>query len=81
MKTNTACLSNAQEASEVMEDPEGRWFVFAMKSTDFIILESKDLPQHLKSFENADVPVTLQSLVNDMEDLGEVICLMFVGWR
>lgn len=58
-----------------MEDPEGRWFVFAMKNTDFVILESKDLPQHLKSFENADVPVTLQSLVNDMEDLGEVICL------
>eukprot|EP00438_Fugacium_kawagutii_P026722 Skav228688 [mRNA] locus=scaffold2247:276425:279751:- [translate_table: standard] len=64
------------EASEVMEDPEGRWFVFAMKNTDFVILESKDLPQHLKSFENAEVPITLQSLVNDMEDLGEVICLM-----
>ncbi|CAK9015311.1 unnamed protein product [Durusdinium trenchii] len=49
-----------------------RWFSFNITSTDYLIMERKTLPQHLQALENCDVPVTLQSLINDMEDLGEV---------
>ena len=37
-----------------------------------MILEGKGLPTHLQKLENVDIPITVQSLINDLEDLGEV---------
>lgn len=67
-------LGPLKEADESTADPEGRWFSFNITSTDYLIMERKTLPQHLQALENCDVPVTLQSLINDMEDLGEARC-------
>ena len=60
-----------EEATEVMEDPEGRWVPFNVKGTHLFILEKKGLPQHVRSMENVDKAVTLQSLVMDLQDQGE----------
>lgn len=53
------------------QDPEGRWFSFNVTGSDFMILEKKGLPSHLQKLENTEMAVTLDSLVTDMEDLGE----------
>ena len=37
----------------------------------YVILEKKGLPQHLAPMDCLDTAVTLQSLLMDMEDLGE----------
>lgn len=63
--------SLSEEATEVMEDPEGRWLPFNVKGAHLVILEKKGLPQHLQSMENVDKAVTLQSLVMDLQDQGE----------
>lgn len=63
-----------KDAAEVMADPEGRWFAFNMKLTDYVILEKKGLPTHLESsLENTEIAVTVESLINDLQDLGEAI--------
>ena len=38
------------------------------------MLEKKSLPEHLCKIESLDVGVTLQSLVDDLHDAGEVTC-------
>ncbi|CAK8999543.1 unnamed protein product, partial [Durusdinium trenchii] len=63
---------SGKEASETTEDPDGRWFSFDISGSDYIILEKKSLPTHLQAFENADTAVTLQSIISDLQDLGEV---------
>ena len=60
-----------QEAEEVTQQADGRWFAFNISATDYIILEKKSLPTHLQALENCDIAVTLQSIVNDLQDLGE----------
>ena len=62
-----------KDAAEVMADPEGRWFSFNMQLSDYILLEKKGLPTHLQSMENTEIAVTVESLINDLEDLGEAI--------
>lgn len=60
-----------QDADDILNDPDGRWLAFKMKSTDFVILERKGIPAHLTKLENLETPVTLQSIVIDLEDMGE----------
>lgn len=60
-----------KEASEVMTDPEGRWFSFCLTGSDLIILEKKGIPAHLASLDNLDKAVTLQSMLMDLQDQGE----------
>ena len=48
-----------------------RWFTFVVTDGTFVILEKKGLPQHLAAMDCLDTPVTLNSLLMDMEDLGE----------
>ena len=60
-----------------MDEAEGRWFPFNITNTDFIILEKKHVPQHLASIESLESAVTLQSLITDLQDAGEVARLKF----
>jgi len=66
------CL--AKEAAEVLQDPEGRWFSFAASNSTFVILEKKSLPDHLKDMDSLETVVSLDSLLMDLQDLGEVSC-------
>lgn len=61
----------SKEASEVLANPEGRWVCFSINNQDLVLLEKKQLPPHLQKLDNVDVPVTLQSLVCDLQDAGE----------
>lgn len=69
-----------KEGKEVMEEPEGRWFAFNITNKDFLILEKKDAPPHLASIESLDSAVTLQSLLMDLQDAGEVASRHF-SWK
>ena len=60
-----------EEAGEVFQDPEGRWFSFSVTNTSLVVLERKSVPQHLSEMENLEMAVSLQSLLTDMQDLGE----------
>ena len=43
-----------------------------------ILLERKNLPEHLQKIENVDTVVTLRSILSDLQDCGEVVCLITV---
>ena len=45
---------------------------FSINNEDKVILQKFGLPEHLSKLENLDVPVTLQSLILDLQDAGEV---------
>lgn len=75
----TCFLLWIEEATEVMEDPNGRWFSFVRRGDSFVILEKKGLPTHLQSLECVDVAIKLQALVSDFEDQGEACVVHFFG--
>ena len=61
-----------KDADEVLNDPDfSRWFSFIITSSSLVILEKKDLPEHISGLENLECAVTLQSLLTDLEDVGE----------
>ena len=60
-----------EEAAEVLQDVEGRWFSFNVNKQSLIILEKKSLPQHLMEMESLEMAISLQALMVDMQDLGE----------
>ena len=55
-----------------MTNAEGRWMSFTLVPSSMVILEKKNISEHLSKLENLDVPVTVQSLLSDLQDLGEV---------
>ncbi|CAK9097187.1 unnamed protein product [Durusdinium trenchii] len=62
-----------KEADEVLANAEGRWFSFTVSAAEtFFVLERKDLANHLAKLECVDTAVTLQSLICDLQDAGEV---------
>lgn len=63
-----------KEAKEVMEDAGGRWYSFALTKATPILLEKKDLGDHLKELPCADNVVPLSSVWAQLEDAGEAWC-------
>ena len=61
-----------KEAKEVFQDPAGRWISFNVMNESLVLLEKKNLPEHLLGIENLETPVTLQSMIADLQDAGEV---------
>lgn len=70
----------SQEAQECLSDPEGRWMSFSIKNEDLVILEKKNLPGHIAKLDNLETPVTIQSLVCDLQDAGEVTLLIQISF-
>eukprot|EP00438_Fugacium_kawagutii_P031749 Skav206267 [mRNA] locus=scaffold8121:279:8933:- [translate_table: standard] len=65
-----------KEGKELLDDDAfSRYFNFAVCNTSLILLEKKDLPEHVQKIDNLDTVVTLQSLMNDLEDCGEAMGL------
>ena len=62
----------SQEADEVLANAEGRWMSFCATNMTLVLLERKGLPEHLASMDSLETVVTLQSLICDLQDLGEV---------
>ncbi len=61
-----------KEATEVMKDSGfTRWFSFVVDSQTFIILEKRNMPEHLQQLENLEKAASLQSIFVDLEDAGE----------
>ena len=52
-----------------------RWMSFSVSGTTLIMLEKKDCPEHIQKLDNIDCAVTLQSLLVDLQDIGEVAVL------
>ena len=53
---------------------------FVVSNTSLFILERKGISEHLSKIENLDTAVTLQSLVCDLQDAGEVTYLLLNHW-
>lgn len=48
-----------------------RWFSFVVDSQTFIILEKRNMPEHLQQLENLERAASLQSVFVDLQDAGE----------
>ena len=64
--------SATKECDDAMADPSGRWFPFVVTDQTMVIMESKNCPEHVRGIDNMDKPVTLVSMMSDLEDNGEV---------
>eukprot|EP00435_Cladocopium_sp_Y103_P010918 s2091_g2.t2 len=60
------------DAKEVTGEPDGRWFAFKLENTSKLVLEKKNIPDHLSSLECLDVPTTVDHVIRELEDEGEV---------
>lgn len=61
-----------QDAADVMEDANGRWFSFSACPETVMVLEKKSLPDHLQGLPCVDAPTYLKTIVRELEDAGEV---------
>lgn len=53
----------------MLSEVEGRWWAFNLEDpAALIILERKNIPDHLKELPNLEVAVTFQSLLLDLQD-------------
>ncbi len=66
-----------QEAAELFQDPDGRWFSFSISMDSVVVLDKKDLPSHLASLPCVESPTSLKDLFLQLEDSGEV-CMGYV---
>lgn len=62
----------------MFQDPSGRWISFNVVNESLILLEKRNLPEHLLGIDNLESPVTLQSIISDLQDAGEVTWLYLV---
>ena len=69
---NVLYVPQSKDASEVMEDPQGRWFPFVATSDSVLVLEKKSVPEHLQSLPCIDAPTPLGQVLRELEDGGEV---------
>ena len=49
----------------------GRWFLFSLAMDSVIVLEKKDVPEHLLEMNALDRPTFLKKVLAELEDLGE----------
>lgn len=63
----------SKEATEVMQDAGGRWFKFVASFDTIVVLERKDLPEHLLQCPSIDRPVMLRKMLQQLEDVGEAL--------
>lgn len=75
--TRTPIVLLAKEANESMQDSAGRWFKFAASMESLVLLEKKDLPEHLHQCPSVDRPVVLKTLLSHLEDAGEAMVRCF----
>eukprot|EP00435_Cladocopium_sp_Y103_P069260 s569_g33.t1 len=62
-----------QDGVEVMSsDSCGRWFSFSIDSETLILLEKKNLPDHVASLPCVNTPVPVKTVLRELEDSGEV---------
>ena len=54
-----------------MKDPLGRWFSFCATPETIIILEKKNLPEHLVGLPCVDSPSYLSTVLRELQDSGE----------
>ncbi|CAL1125989.1 unnamed protein product [Cladocopium goreaui] len=62
----------SQDAEELMQDSNGRWFSFCIDHQTVMILEKKGLPSHLGNLPCVDSPTYLSAIIRELEDAGEV---------
>jgi len=58
-----------------MNEVSGRWLSFTASPETVVCLEKPGLPEHLLQLPCIESTMTLQALLMDMEDVGEVLQL------
>ncbi|CAK9032535.1 unnamed protein product [Durusdinium trenchii] len=64
------------EATECMQDSAGRWVKFVAAMDMLVLIERKDLPEHLMKCPSVERPVMLKKILLELEDNGEVALKM-----
>ena len=64
-------MFQCKEATEVMADAAGRWFKFAASYDTIVVLERKELPEHVMQSPSVERPVMMKKLMQQLEDAGE----------
>ncbi|CAK9067885.1 unnamed protein product, partial [Durusdinium trenchii] len=59
------------DATEIMADSCGRWFSFNVTLDTVMILEKKNLADHVASLPCVDSPTPLSTIIRQLEDAGE----------
>ncbi|CAK9104412.1 unnamed protein product [Durusdinium trenchii] len=63
---------NGAEAQELTQDAEGRWFSFSVTLSTVVVMERKGMATHLASLPCIETPSTLETVLRELEDAGEV---------
>lgn len=62
----------SKEGREAMADADGRWFPFHISlDSALVMLEGKNLPEHLASMNCVDTTNTLSTVLLELQDAGE----------
>ena len=56
-----------------MQDSAGRWVKFVAAMDMLVLIERKDLPEHLMKCPSVERPVMLKKILLELEDNGEVV--------
>ena len=64
-------MFQCKEATEVMAAAAGRWFKFAASYDTIVVLERKELPEHVMQCPSVERPVMMKKLMQQLEDAGE----------
>ncbi|CAL1160761.1 unnamed protein product [Cladocopium goreaui] len=60
------------DAQELMSESCGRWFSFSVGPQTVVLLERKNLPDHVSSLPSVNSPCPLSAVMRELEDAGEV---------
>ena len=74
--SSVSCKKKTEEASEVMQDTSGRWFSFSITGQSYLLLEKKGTPEHLHSMSKLETVATVEEIMLELQDAGEVFWLM-----
>ena len=66
-------IIKSKDAVDVMNEISGRWLSFTASREAVVCLEKHGLPEHLLQLPCIENTMTLQALLMDMEDVGEVL--------
>ena len=64
-------MAFTQDATDILEETNGRWFSFNATAQTVVLLEKKSLPDHMSALPCADSPTFLGQVLHEITDSGE----------
>jgi hypothetical protein len=68
---------STEDAREVASDAEARFFPFRLSLESLLVLEKRTIPEHLSTMDCLDTPTAVETVLRELEDMGEVAWVSF----